>query len=1045
MIKKNAILLSALLILVFVIFSGCATKMSLDEAKKATVSIQKKPFVPPPRTVNDILVLLDSPGKFYSTVTADFKARANAKPASDMKRDDLRMFYRERGLAARMLGRYNQALDDERAAFRLAQEAGFSDPDTDWELGLTEVIVGNYQSALELILKAGTQIKYDASVSYYKWALLSLTMGDFESAKQAEKKCQLLCAQPPMGWRTFCNANLAGIQAWILSFHGKHAEAETYIREMMGMWYSAVDKRPAMAIRSRLFLAGNLLNQNRFVEAELEMRQVLKEALGFSGRDSAMTGEVIGVYAKILQRQGRLGDAEKLSLRAIRILESAGVDNDSMLVGSQRMILADILIAKGNIRGAVQQYDLNRESMKANQHLYDRFFALNPNIPLAMLRIGRTGEAMKVLAYSCEEVRKRFGETHPIAVQMQALRAIAYAMSNNDRLAYRDFASSIPMLLKNMLEKSEGYSDGRQRIRMIMEGYIDFLVKIRGTPFEKETGIDASAEAFKAAGMIGSSSVQSALSDSTARAAASYDLDLADLVRREQDTRNQITALRTTLSNLLSTPSNQRSDSAIKDLRNEIETFSRARSALLEEISKRFPKYAHFINPQPVLLSVVRESLRPGESLIYLYTSDDRTYIWAIPYEGEGMFFFSPLGKKEAAQIVAKLRNSLDSHPSTLGDIPAFDLSGAYALYEKVLKPVEPVWKRSSDLLVITSGPLGQIPFSLLPTAPVMLGNEKDELFVNYRPVPWLIRKVSVTMLPSINSLLTLRTIPAGDANRKAFAGFGDPIFNLQQLAQTEVKTIQKEESIKSVSHSTQFASRGVRLHVRGVRISEKGNLDSKQIDSSQLDQLDRLPDTAEEIKNIARALDADPMKDVFIGKEASKHRVKTMHLSDRKVIAFATHALVPGDLDGLDQPALALSPSTVTGHREDGLLTMDEILRLKLNADWVVLSACNTGAAEGQGAETISGLGRAFFYAGTRALLVTMWPVETTSARILVSETFRYQKEGGTLTRARALQKSMLHLIDRATFQDDKGVIIASYAHPLFWAPFVIVGDPGR
>jgi CHAT domain-containing protein len=167
------------------------------------------------------------------------------------------------------------------------------------------------------------------------------------------------------------------------------------------------------------------------------------------------------------------------------------------------------------------------------------------------------------------------------------------------------------------------------------------------------------------------------------------------------------------------------------------------------------------------------------------------------------------------------------------------------------------------------------------------------------------------------------------------------------------------------------------------------------------------------------------------------------MDLSDRRVIAFATHALVPGDLDGLDQPALALCSPSVSGDGEDGLLTMEEILRLKLNADWVVLSACNTGAAEGKGAEAISGLGQAFFYAGTRAILVSMWPVETTSARKLTTGLFKYQQKEQTLSKARALQKSALDLIDGPGIKDPaSGRIAASYAHPLFWAPFIVVGE---
>jgi CHAT domain-containing protein len=272
---------------------------------------------------------------------------------------------------------------------------------------------------------------------------------------------------------------------------------------------------------------------------------------------------------------------------------------------------------------------------------------------------------------------------------------------------------------------------------------------------------------------------------------------------------------------------------------------------------------------------------------------------------------------------------------------------------------------------------------------------------------------------------------------RKAFAGFGDPIFNAQQLA-----AAQKEKTKPAIV----AASQPGQIHVRGIRLSDEGTLDSDKIVSSTINNLNRLPDTSVEIEHIAEALGADPENDIFLGRQASEQQVKSMDLSDRRVIAFATHALVPGDLDGLNQPALALSAPSIAGDNEDGLLTMAEILRLKLNADWVVLSACNTGAAEGRGAEAISGLGRAFFYAGTRAILVSMWPVETTSARELTTGLFRYQQADQNLSRARALQKSALALIDGHGFKDPaSGKIAASYAHPFFWAPFIVVGESGR
>jgi CHAT domain-containing protein len=183
----------------------------------------------------------------------------------------------------------------------------------------------------------------------------------------------------------------------------------------------------------------------------------------------------------------------------------------------------------------------------------------------------------------------------------------------------------------------------------------------------------------------------------------------------------------------------------------------------------------------------------------------------------------------------------------------------------------------------------------------------------------------------------------------------------------------------------------------------------------------------------------------VFLGKAATETNVKSQDLSRKKILVFATHALLPGDLDGLTQPALAFSAPEVTELDEDGLLTLGEILSLDLDADLVVLSACNTGVGDGNGNEAISGLGRAFFYSGARALLVTMWPVETSSANKLTTELFRYQREDKYLSRAWALQKSIVKLIEDPGLKDDAtGKIAASYAHPFFWAPFVIVGEGG-
>jgi CHAT domain-containing protein len=205
-----------------------------------------------------------------------------------------------------------------------------------------------------------------------------------------------------------------------------------------------------------------------------------------------------------------------------------------------------------------------------------------------------------------------------------------------------------------------------------------------------------------------------------------------------------------------------------------------------------------------------------------------------------------------------------------------------------------------------------------------------------------------------------------------------------------------------------------------------------------------QLPDTRDEITAIATALSANLKTDTFFGVQANRQNVMGADLKHRRIVAFATHGLVAGDLPGLDQPALALSPAAGKPIA-DGLLKLEDILKLSLDADLVVLSACNTAAADGTGAEAVSGLGRGFFYAGARAVLATHWPVETVSARQLVTHLFERYSQDGKLSRAQALRKAMVQLIDTEVAVDARGAPSNAYAHPAFWAPYALYGDPGH
>ncbi len=301
-------------------------------------------------------------------------------------------------------------------------------------------------------------------------------------------------------------------------------------------------------------------------------------------------------------------------------------------------------------------------------------------------------------------------------------------------------------------------------------------------------------------------------------------------------------------------------------------------------------------------------------------------------------------------------------------------------------------------------------------------------LFSGYRKVPWLARTHAVSMVPSAAALRTLRQMPPGSNKRLAMIGFGDPVFSKAQ-----------EEARRSAA-PTQVA-----MNTRGLPLKRRSSPKLEGVDSAELAQLPPLPDTALELTSIARALGEDPAKAVVLGVKANEQTVEDTDLARYKIVVFATHGLAAGELNGLTQPALALTAPSVAGVKGDGLLTMGEITGLKLDADWVVLSACNTGAGAGAGAEAASGLGSAFFYAGARALLVTNWSVDSQSARHLTSELFRLRKENPKLTRSEALRESMMDLVDHRGYLDQNGKMIFSYAHPLFWAPYSIIGEGGK
>lgn len=1036
------------ILLSFALFPSCVEKkMTMKEAKQVTVAMADKAFAPPPRRVDDILAVLDQKGHFDPGMIAGLKAEADASPPATDDASELARFFYQRGLKARDLGRYKQWLEDHQKALDYNRKAmkegegGLEEYDHSkllTELAMIETQFGNFKKGITL-LKESHMIHDKRPKPLERLAFIYLKVGDFKAGEKAAKACIRTCdraiehPRAPNWAKDAAIAIKAVMQAELLEAKGKFAQAESFRRAFLE-WMDEVSRSGDGARKAYILFRGalaiNLARQGRLLEAELEIRETIKEAIGFAGRASRDTAKALSRFGEILMMQGRFADAEKVLNVCLRMLESSGFSGESFYNGLARRSLGAVSVAMGDFDGAMKHFNLIKEEMRDNVYMLATLLEQNPDHVLALLKTGHIKEAMAIISVRYRNDLKYLGEKHYRTAEMLGFRAMAHAMTGREEQALKDFSASLPLLLNDRSIENDRLKS--RRLKIMTETYLDLLAGIYETKKEKAFQIDASAEIFKMTEELTGSMVQGALGASGVRAAAT-DPALAGLVRQEQDAAKQIETLKRTLFNALAAPPDQQNPRALADLRGTINTLSSARETILNDIQKRFPKYTDFVMPEPTTLETVQGLLKENESLVVIYPMSKRTFIWAIPQKGIAAFSSAPINRDMVSHTVKVLRTALDPPwgGGTLGSIPDLDLEAAHGLYQALLEPVKQGWEGSKNLVVVAHGALGFLPLSVLPTKAVELDPEKEPLFSNYRSVPWLARSHGISMLPSVTSLRILRSLPKGDPGRKVFTGFGNPYFTLAQASEKVEKTVVYRAG----------TLRGMPVKRRDLK---KVAVREEEPPSAGIESLSPLPDTAEEVEGIALALKADKERDIFLGKAASEDQVKSMDLTKVRVLTFATHGLLPGELDGLTQPALALSSPKVTGGRDDGLLTMGEILGLKLNADWVVLSACNTGAGEGAGAEAVSGLGRAFFYAGTRAMLVSNWPVETTSAKMLTTDLFRRQAADPGLSRSEALKDTMLDMIDKGGYKDEGGQMVFSYAHPIFWAPFAVIGDGG-
>lgn len=1016
----------------------------------------------PPRDVKDILKLVEQTKPDLAIVERAQKVVAIPMP-STQDNEVLNHFFVRRSAAYEDLGNTSEALKNLEIAVNQHPSTNPRHYLIDLiHLSVLENSAGEQTKAIALIKKAQAyQLSALPNLNGYQMTTGRLLItyytnsGDFDAAKNALEVMQdrigsLRSSPVALDYGANWMASYESARGVYFSGQGQWVESERAFRRALNLLeaqYQKVKNSAAKVdvvgeeVRSQsdstnnprgfvtqisnreLNLATVLLRQGKLIDAEYYARKSITLSLSSFGSNSIEVARGLRTLANVVNEQGRYAEAVLLSRLAVSTVKAAGATGANGTLAISLRSLGSALVSDGKYAEANKVFEEMAAGIKTDPEIAKSYQFGDLDWVLAMLKTGKASQANEMVSAMLRRLDAASDKNSPRLAMVRAFDAASLQVEGKWSEADAAYKLSMPILIdqaRNDAENDASSVKQQQRMTFLLESYLASLAyTAKNDPSQAAA---AAAQAFQVADIARGSGVQRALTASAARASIK-DPQLAELARQEQDLQRRINTLSELLTGLRSAAPGQQLPGVQSKIQADIGTFKLQREALKKEIEKKFPDYAELVEPKPASIERTQKALKPDEVLVSWYFGDNVGYVWAITKDKPAQFVQLSVGRAQIAKEVAQLRKSLDPGVAAIDEIPPYDVALANQLYQQVLAPVQSSLVGKKVMLTVPHAELGQLPLSLLVTKPTAQPPRGGAIpFSGYKTVPWLTRDIAVAQIPSVTALTALRSLPDGNPNRKNFIGFGDPYFSNEQ-----------EKSAQKHAKATQLATRGIPLSLRSAPKTDG-------VSSAELALLPRLPDTSLELQEIGRAMGAGD-GDIFLHQQASVKQVMSTDLSNRKVVMFATHGLVPGELNGLTQPALALSSPDVTGDKDDGLLTMDKVITLKLDADWVVLSACNTAAGEGAGSEAVSGLGRAFFFAGAKALLVSNWPVDSVASRTMMTDLFKNQQKSQGTTKAELLRQAMLNQIDQGGMKEG-GNMKYAYAHPLFWAPFVVVGD---
>jgi CHAT domain-containing protein len=821
--------------------------------------------------------------------------------------------------------------------------------------------------------------------------------------------------------------------AMALDRQSRSAEAETF-------------RKRALAIAERIygpddfFTAYDLLSlgllyagQQRFKEGEPLLTRAIAVMEGIrDAHDSLPAARSALAFLKF-----SLGEREE----AAALLEDALASIAAEPAADERAV-ADLMLALAQMRSALGETDKAERLIAQARSIYARHapqsramlrtVSLLGDIRLAQ---GRAEEAFVLYNSVLAELEQRYGAESPETQSALAgLGRAAFAADKFD-LAAGFMERSVALIDRiAAIDATAAFANRTGAVEdeaIARAASYDHLIKTYDRLAETAPASRAafSERAFRVAQRVIESEAAQALAQLAARQAAGSGR-LAALVRERQDLVDAWRASDLRLTELRAAADRNRAGE--QAVAGELAALDQRITAIDATLAREFPSFADLQKPATVDFADVQARLGDNEVLLFyadttkLGETGFETYLWAVPKIGERRWVRLSRSTGELGGAVQALRNLMGVGPQSRGaqslsaqhsdDRTGKVLDAAKALHDALLAPVADMIG-GKDLVIVPSKRLAGLPFQLL-VSEAADASAADR----YRQAAWLAHDHAITVLPSVGALDALAARTSAD-ERQPYLGFANPL--LTGRSGEDQRAFDKGGCAGPAADVRSIAA------ADGVLVADLFRGGSADV--AAVRHLEPLPETVDEACAVAAALGADATS-LRLGAAATEAEVKNLseagELAKARILHFATHGLVSGELDGFAEPAIVLTPPDAASERDDGLLTASEVTTLRLDADWVILSACNTAAGDG-GGEALSGLARAFFYAGAQTLMVSHWPVNSAAAVELATGAVEAVAADPTISRAEALRRAMLAEIDKG----------GTHADPANWAPFVVVG----